>query len=61
MEVGPHGWRLKRRGKTVLISTEIALVQHLVGMDKCALGKAMQITVQVKMSNKKYYIKNIKY
>lgn len=51
MEVGPHGRSLKRRGKTVLISTEIALVQHLVGMDKCALGKAMQITVQVKMSN----------
>ena len=59
MEVGPHGRSLKRRGKTVLLSTEIALVQHLVGMDKCALGKAMQITVQVKMSNKKILYKKI--
>ena len=37
MEVGPHGMKLKKKGKTVLHGTEIVPIQHPAGMVRVAL------------------------
>ena len=47
MEAGVHGWRLKKKVKTVFPDTEIALFQNLVGIEDTVLDKVMKTTVQV--------------